>query len=63
MVRRRLRFGLQSGDRLMERPRRGQTTCTRRPARRLLLIVLRPFFVRIRARNPILRARFTLLIR
>jgi hypothetical protein len=35
------------------------TTWTRRPTRRLLLMVFRPLGVRIRARKPILRALFT----
>ena len=36
---------------------------TTRPARRLRLIILRPLRVRIRARNPIERLRFTRLLR
>ena len=39
---------------------RGQTTWTLRPMRRLRLISLRPLAVRIRARNPDLRARLRL---
>ena len=35
----------------------GQTTCTCRPARRFLLMILLPLGVRMRARKPILRAR------
>src|SRR5688572_24287836 len=42
--------------------RASHTTCTFRPARRLRLIIWRPLAVRMRARKPILRARFFLLI-
>ena len=35
-----------------------QTICTLRPARRLALMILRPFLVRMRPRKPALRARF-----
>jgi hypothetical protein len=38
------------------------TTWTLRPARRLRLIIWRPFLVRILERKPTARARFTLLI-
>jgi len=38
------------------------TTCTRRPALRLRLIICRPFLVRILERKPMLRARFILLV-
>ena len=38
-----------------------QTTLTLRPTRRLRFIICRPFFVRIRARNPTLRTRLVLL--
>ena len=41
--------------------RQGQTTWTRRPTRRVRLMVWRPFLVFIRARKPILRARLMLL--